>query len=607
MPDTVPAPTLRSPVAINDSHFDGEKVALNYSKPQSRTPTPPPPARHAADGEPKKEPEPDPAPEPTDEEVERKIEENKRRMKTMLGSRMKRPVKLPLASNAVLALIISHWDPVCGPTAFAMMEHENHHLDEGKLEFLSRFALISAVGNQVESDGISFTSLPQLSVGVTSMLFRAPVITLPDGPTVQYCLTLVVQESITNRYVYLSNSVNDRLFHIVWKFQHLLKDKAEKPTQESVMRELLRYVNPFLQHLDAWLPAAVPPNMPVSQTIFGDPPSDRWFRDFLAQVITTHLTFHQRTIVRGSDPRQVNMWIRALLLVSSPEAWQLSALLPEKRERAGFHSRVPTSPMSAVHTSSDPTIIAVNSPVASAHEEGSPSGVLSPGSPFGQSAGPAAARPYVPDLYIQGITTSTPIPDADVQLSRFPSCIIDVDSNTISVCKPLNNYTVMREHNMYETKKSAKQAPTEGLLFTTVQQKSAVFVKNMVSVLLQVHPCLRAGFAMESRRLYFRRAAAMVVCVHDTQHSEGAEAAGADDASAQQPAAAAAPPQGMQYLSHEDTRNMKSLLDLPTDEDLNVVLSAAELLCPGTYAKVCGNPMHVADIAEIVKSMGVGI
>eukprot|EP00659_Diplonema_papillatum_P002229 gene2229-3434_t len=65
--------------------------------------------------------------------------------------------------------------------------------------------------------------------------------------------------------------------------------------------------------------------------------------------------------------------------------------------------------------------------------------------------------------------------------------------------------------------------------------------------------------------------------------------------------------QGMQYLSHEDTRNMKSLLDLPTDEDLNVVLSAAELLCPGTYAKVCGNPMHVADIAEIVKSMGVGI
>ena len=180
----------------------------------------------------------------------------------------------------------------------------------------------------------------------------------------------------------------------------------------------------------------------------------------------------------------------------------------------------------------------------------------------------------------------------------------------------------MRTHNMNAGTPNASPVGP----FEVTSNKVAVCIRHMVHVLYQLHPSLRAGFAMEWRRWYYRHAAAMVhhvhrvtydanrETIHNNNESFGTPVPSNDPRSATSTSLASVPADPTSipdkntptYLTPEQTKTMKTLLELPTDEDLNVVLSAAESLCRGTYSKVCGDPVHVADIAAIMRAIGVG-
>eukprot|EP01064_Diplonema_japonicum_P035714 TRINITY_DN7824_c3_g1_i2.p1 TRINITY_DN7824_c3_g1~~TRINITY_DN7824_c3_g1_i2.p1 ORF type:complete len:545 (+),score=84.18 TRINITY_DN7824_c3_g1_i2:84-1637(+) len=470
------------------------------------------------------------------------------------------PLKKSFASSTVVAVLLAHWDPVRGPSLTMILKEEACALEEDEIEFVGRFALLSAVP-QGEVSGITYTSLPQLNVGVTAVLFQAPLLGKPDT-NVQYCMNLVVPEHKTDRFVYLSSSVNDRL---QWILNRLLALLSSDITREDFCSAFMKPLSLFIAHLDVWVSSTIPPDMHINATILNDGTIDK---DFLAAVISTHLTYHQRTVIRSRRPLMANLWLRALCLQSSPDVWQLSRLLPETESAA-------------------------------------------------------ASIRFTPELFLQGVLSTVPIPDSDVQLSRNPCCLIDVDAQQIMVCKPFNSYFRMREHN----KKNAITAPQSDLFHALPSFKAAVCVKSMVSILLQIHSSLRAGFAMEWRRWYFRKAAAMV---HYVQRHITANYLNHDDVGTAQNSiihgdmstsqngsfSVRSVPSGVEaqeelkrnrmYLSSEKTKFMKNLLELPTDEDVLLVLSAAELLRPGTYSKVCGDPIHVKDIAMIVRSQ-IGI
>eukprot|EP01059_Diplonema_ambulator_P033523 TRINITY_DN705_c1_g2_i1.p1 TRINITY_DN705_c1_g2~~TRINITY_DN705_c1_g2_i1.p1 ORF type:complete len:531 (+),score=155.60 TRINITY_DN705_c1_g2_i1:32-1594(+) len=470
----------------------------------------------------------------------------------------KEPVKQMVSSSTVMTVLVAHWDPVRGPSLALILRDEACSLDEDEIQFLGRFALLSAVP-QGEVSGITYTSLPQLDVGVTAVLFQAPILGKPDTH-VQYCMNIVVPLHKTDRFVYLSASVNDRLEWTLNEFLMLLKKDI---TREDLANEFRKSLSLFITHLDTWMAAIVPPDFPISATILNEPNVDK---DFLAAVISTHLTYHQRTVIKSHSPATANLWLRALILHSSPDVWQLSRLLPENDTAGNVR--------------------------------------------------------YTPELFLQGVLTTTHIPDSELQLSRNPSCVIDVDAQQILVCRPLNNYDLMRKQN----KKKAMTVPQSELLHPLTQPRPAVCVRSMVAILLQIHPLLRAGFATEWRRWYFRKARAMVTFVelhlqiprpHDDDgvHVEGGNSVTGQNSMNGSFSVRSGPSQNaelqddyknMPYLPSEKTKLMKTLLELPTTEDVLLVLSAAEMLHPGTYNKVCGDSIQVNLIAHIVRTQ-IGI
>ena len=132
---------------------------------------------------------------------------------------------------------------------------------------------------------------------------------------------------------------------------------------------------------------------------------------------------------------------------------------------------------------------------------------------------------------------------------------------------------------------------------------------------------LRGGYAKEWRRLSLRRAAAVVAFVDAhiqpdaldgtfnlgdvTSNGSLASGAGADIASPRQGGGQNV--QAPEYLDKEKIKQMRTLLAIPSHEDLNYLLAAAEQLRPGTYNKVCGDPLQIAVMDKyLTKSLGVG-
>ena len=305
-----------------------------------------------------------------------------------------------IVSETIICVLISHWDTVRGPTMLMALCGEEVNLDDDVKTFLGRFALLSAVGSSSDDcDGIRFTSFPELKVGVTSVLFKAPLIHSKNKDQhVQYCLNIVIPESKVDRYVYLSPSTNDRL---TWLVKHLQRTISKSMSLKPLVNSFGDLLRPFLQHLDVWMVSVLRPDMHIAQTLFGKEPNSKQDKEFLAAVLTAHLRCHQRTIIKGSSSSQINVWIRTLLLASSPDVWQLSNLLPEAED---------TASTSAGSIDFDE----------------------------GEADLKAGKYTYTPDLFLQGVIMSHQLNDFDVQLSRFPSCCVNIDTQTIMTCQPLN-------------------------------------------------------------------------------------------------------------------------------------------------------------------------
>eukprot|EP01061_Rhynchopus_euleeides_P002198 TRINITY_DN11690_c0_g1_i1.p1 TRINITY_DN11690_c0_g1~~TRINITY_DN11690_c0_g1_i1.p1 ORF type:complete len:563 (+),score=170.88 TRINITY_DN11690_c0_g1_i1:56-1690(+) len=521
-----------------------------------------------------------------------------------------------LSSETVVAVLVTYWSAVRGPTHSLIFLEQRTNMPQEELDFLGRFALLSAVAHNEK--GSTFTVLQELDVGVTSVLFQAMCpVTKMD---VQYCLSVAVRSECIDRYVSLSTTVNERLD---WVVDQLTMALSRDPDVDELVGETAPHVASFLQHLDVWMQAVVPPCSNISETIFGDDNLTTAEKDFIASAITAHCTCHQRSLIVSSSPVRINKWIRTLCLVSTPEVAHCSLLIndesgdgaPRRRRRK---TKKRTSQPQLDTTESNLTLPQGQGASLLA---GTPSDLNTPLDVAETAALQSTARSFVtspansprdygsdsygdtPDLYLQGMVSRPRPAVSDEVPSRYSPCVLDVDNKVIYW--PVRNFH------------SVSGAELEGLRPTDVQP--AQMVRSFVYDVFRMDKSFRGGYALEWRRLTLRRAAALVSYVdafasvttdqldatqsgHDMRStSNGGSTSGHGHDSS--PRASSPQPD---YLDMGKIRQMKQTLNLPS-EDLDLLLAAAELLYPGTYNKVRGDPAQIAAMDRYLKkSLGVG-
>ena len=504
------------------------------------------------------------------------------------GLTVQDPGKDYFRSETVVAIIVSYWNAIRGPTHSMIFLEERTQMEQEELDFLGRFALLSAVAHD-EQQGISFTTLKQLEIGVTSVLFQALCPTIKQD--VQYCLSVVVRDECINRYVSLSPSVNERLELVVSKLKGAISTHRQR--MSDLMDESMVSIGLFLRHLSVWMRAVVPP-FAIEDTIFGwSEPLPQTELDFIAAAVTAHCTCHQRSLIVSAMPATIDKWIKALCLMSAPEVAHFSLCSSTARKKRHRARR-------------------------QADDEGSETNDAA----AWQGLDEAAQRPgYTPDLYIQGlIAGEQAIDKSEVQLSRYPPCVIDVDNMMILWPSTVCERIPLRHTRCTATQNQGQGGAVECELRDFDLAKPAQFVRDFVMELDRMDRRLRGGYAAEWRRWLYRRAASVVWYVneqavpetHEPEPEQQTESVLPGTVASTVPESTAGHGQDRAtrseyYLNSHKTRAMQQLLNLPTNEDLNLHLAAAESLCPGTYSKVCGDPYQVAAMDRyLARSLGVG-
>ena len=389
-----------------------------------------------------------------------------------IGLAMAPPGREEFSSETVVAVLVTYWSAVRGPTHSMIFLEQRTVMSQDELDFLGRFALLSAVAHD-EKVGTCFTALQELDVGVTSVLFQAmcPATKLD----VQYCLSVAVRDECIDRYVSLSAAVNERLAIVVEKLTSII---GRNPgVGDAVVAESASHVKSLLSHLDIWMEAVVPPCNSIADTLFGNEDNvTKAEKDFLSAAITAHCTCHQRSLIVSSSPTTIDKWIRTLCLISTPEVMQCSLLFSsqfneekkkKKKRKADGGNHVVGRGLEETNSTrtlpqQDGSVEAL-SPKSSFEEQGAEAhtpGSLPTFTPLdaadtakagqgedaegngGSGAASGVLRGYTPDIFLQGLLAGAmDISKSDVALSRYPPCVVDVDAMVImwptTVCQNL--------------------------------------------------------------------------------------------------------------------------------------------------------------------------